>query len=151
LIKFEPPTGFFFDANNRLVAGTPVRAEERTTIWASPNAVVDDGTNQGAGNFQNGQGPVTLNNFVPTGAIAVEVIPVFVTDLPSSVVQSVTEQIQLNRDFGLGFNNLTATWYVITSTNLDVNADWSLANAQNQTGQGIDASWFIQATTDGEN
>jgi hypothetical protein len=151
LVKFRAPAGYFFDANNRLVAGTPIRAEERTTIWASPNAVVDDGTNQGAGNFENGQGPVTLNNFVPTGAIAVEVIPVFITDLPSSVVQSVTEQIQLNRDFGLGFNNLTATWYVITSTNLDVNADWSLANAQNQTGQGIDASWFIQATTDGEN
>jgi hypothetical protein len=151
LVKFRAPAGYFFDANNRLVAGEPSRAEERLTIWASPTAVFIDGTNQGAGNFDNGQGPVVLNNFVPTGAIPVEVIPVFVTDLPSSVIQTVAEQIQLNRDFGLGYNNLTSTWYVITSTNLDVNADWSLANAGSQAGLGIDASWFIQATTDGEN
>mgnify|MGYP007071566120 FL=1 len=151
LVKFRAPAGYFFDANNRLVAGEPSRAEERTTIWASPTAIFVDGTNQGAGNFDNGQGPVVINNFVPTGAIPVEVIPVFVTDLPNSVIQSVAEQIQLNRDFGLGYNNLTATWYVITSTNLDVNADFDLTNAGNQSGLGLDASWFIQATTDGEN
>ena len=151
LVKFVPPTGYFFNANNQLVAGVPVRADEKMVIWASPTAVYLNGTNQGQGNFNNGQGPVTLNNFVPTGAIAVQVIPLFVTDLNTTVRQNIVEQVRLNRNFGLGYNNLTATWYVITSTNLDIDADFSLINAQSTAGINNDASWFVQAVTDGEN
>ena len=150
LVKFVAPTGYFFDVNNQLVPGTPTTADERLSIWASPTAVYVDGTNQGLGNLANGTGPVVLNNFVPTGAICDEVIPLFVTDLPSTIVQSVTDQIILNRNFGLGYDNLNAEWYVITSTNLDVDAEFSLANAQSTAGINDDASWFIQATTDGE-
>jgi hypothetical protein len=150
LVKFVPPSGYFFNASNQLVAGVPVRAEEKLVIWASPTAVYLDGTNTGQGNFSNGQGPVTLNDFIPTGAIATQVIPLFVTDLPSSVKQSIVDQVRLNRNWGLGYNNLTATWYVITSTNLDVGAEFSMANAGNTSGINNDASWFVQAVTDGE-
>ena len=150
LVKFVAPTGYYFDVNNQLVPGVPTRADERLSIWASPTAIYLDGTAQGLGNLPNGQGPVVLNNFVPTNAICDEVIPIFVTDLPSTIVSSVTDQILLNRNFGLGYDNLTAEWYVITSDNLDTNAPFSLANAQSTAGINDDASWFIQATTDGE-
>jgi hypothetical protein len=151
LVKFVPPAGYFFNSSNQLVAGVPVRADEKLVIWASPTAVYLDGTNQGLGNFSNGVGPVTLNNFVPTGAIATQVIPLFVTDLDSTIRQGILDQILLNRNWGLGYNNLTATWYLITSTNLDVGAEFSLANAQSTAGINNDASWFIEAITDGEN
>jgi hypothetical protein len=151
LVKFVPPAGYFFNSSNQLVAGVPVRADEKLVIWASPTAVYLDGTNQGLGNFSNGVGPVTLNNFVPTGAIATQVIPLFVTDLNSTIRQGILDQILLNRNWGLGYNNLTATWYLITSTNLDVGAEFSLANAQSTAGINNDASWFIEAITDGEN
>jgi len=151
LVKFVPPAGYFFNSSNQLVAGVPVRADEKLVIWASPTAVFLDGTNQGLGNFSNGVGPVTLNNFVPTGAIAVQVIPLFVTDLDNTIRQSILDQIALNRNWGLGYNNLTATWYVITSTNLDIDAEFSLTNAGSTAGINNDASWFIQAVTDGEN
>lgn len=150
LVKFVPPSGYFFNASNQLVAGVPVRAEEKLVLWASPTAVYLDGTNQGQGNFNNGQGPVTLNDFIPTGAIATQVIPLFVTDLNTTIRQSIVDQVRLNRNFGLGYNNLTATWYVITSTNLDVDATFSLTNAQSTAGVNNDASWLIQAVTDGE-
>ncbi len=149
LIKFVPPAGYFFDANNRLVAGVPVRADEKLVIWATIAAVDGDGTNQGQGNLSDGTGPVTLNNFVPTGALATQVIPKFVTDLTSSVENSVIQQIELFRNFGLGYDNLTATWYVITSTNLAADAEFSLANAQSTAGTNLDASWLIQFVTDG--
>ena len=150
LVKFVPPPGYFFDANNRLVAGVPTRADEKLVIWASPTAVFLDGTNQGQGNFDNGLGPVTLNNFVPTGAVASQVIPLFVTDLPNTLQQQIVDQITLNRNFGLGYDNLSSQWYLITSTNLDVDAPFSLNNAQSNAGINNDASWFVQATTDGE-
>jgi hypothetical protein len=149
LVKFSAPTGEFFDANNRLVVGSPTNSDEKTTIWASPTAVYLSGTGEGLGNLPSGEGPVVLNNFVPTRAIPTQVIPLFATDIPTSVQQSVVEQISLNQNFGLGYNNLTNTWYVISANNLAVNADFSLLNAQSTTGTNSDASWLIQATYDG--
>ena len=151
LVKFVAPTGYFFDKDNQLVVGVPTRAEEKLILWASPTAVYLDGTNQGLGNFTTGQGPVVLNNFIPTGAIPTQVIPLFVTDFTATFAQSVAEQIRLNRDFGLGYDNLTATWYLITSVNLAVNAPFSLAYAENTSGANLDASWFIQATFNSSN
>jgi hypothetical protein len=149
LVQFVPPTGYYFDSNNRLKLGTPSQDNDKLIIWASPIAIVLDGTNQGQGNFSNGTGPVTLNNFVPTGAIPVAVIPLLVTNLPSTTVSSITDQILLYRNFGLGYDNTTATWYVITSTNLAVDAPFSLANAQNTSGTNQDASWLIEFVTNG--
>jgi hypothetical protein len=149
LVQFVPPTGYYFDSNNRLKLGTPSQDNDKLIIWASPMAIVTDGTNQGQGNFSNGTGPVTLNNFVPTGAIPVAVIPLFVTNLPSTTVTDITNQILLYRNFGLGYDNETATWYVITSTNLAVDAPFSLANAQNTSGTNQDASWLIEFVTNG--
>ena len=149
LVKFVAPTGYYFTATNQLAVGTPTRPDEKLTIWASPTAVYLAGTSQGLGNLPSGVGPVVLNNFVPTGAIPVQVIPVLTTDIPTSVQQTIVGQIALNQNFGLGYNSLTDTWYVITSSNLAVDAQWSQTNAQNTSGANLDASWLIQATYNG--
>jgi hypothetical protein len=157
LVKFVPPAGYYFDANNRLKAGTPTLPDEKLIIWASPTAVYLDGTNQGVGNLPSGLGPVVLNNYVPTGAIAAQVIPLFVTDLPVSFETSMAEQIRLNRNFGIGYDSLgtvtgtAGSWYLITSTNLAVGAEFSLTNAGNTTGTNQDASWVVQFITNGNN
>jgi len=151
LVKFVPPSGYYFDAENRLQAGTVTQPTEKMELWASPTAVYLSGTARGLGNLPDGTGPVVLNTYVPTGAIPVEVIPVFVIDLPTTLKQSVVNQIYLNQDFGLGYNNLTATWYLITSSNLDTNAQFSLTNAGNTDSTNSDASWLIQCTTNGAN
>jgi hypothetical protein len=135
----------------------PTRADEKLVIWASPTAVFVDGTNQGQGNLANGQGPVVLNNNVPTGAVASQVIPIFVTEFPTSLQQNILDQIVVDQDFGLGYDNTgnitgtAGTWYLINSNNLAVNAAWSETNAGSNAGTNLDASWFIQATTDGQN
>jgi hypothetical protein len=156
LVKFVPPAGYYFDANNRLVAGVPTRADEKLVIWASPTAVFVDGTNQGLGNLENGQGPVVLNNFVPTGALVDQVIPLFVTEFTSAFIQSIIDQITLNQNFGLGYDNdgvvtgTAGTWYLITANNLAPDtAAWSQEFAGDTSGTNQDASWLIQATTTG--
>lgn len=150
LVKFTAPTGQYFDKNNRLKTGTPTLADEKTTLWASAQAVYLDGTNQGLGNFSDGTGPITLNNYVPTGAVCNQVIPLFVTEFDTALRSSILEQIELFRNFGLRYNNTTQEWYLITSTNLDVDAPFSLANAGSTSGTNNDASWMIQFITDGE-
>jgi hypothetical protein len=150
LIKFEPPAGYHFDQNNRLVLGAGTSAPgDKLVIWATVTSVYLEGTNFGLGNFENGEGPVTLNNFIPTGALATSVIPKFVTVLPTSLQTSMIQQIELFRNFGLGYDNLTAEWYLITSTNLAADAAFSLANAQSTAGTNLDASWLTQFVTDG--
>ena len=153
LIKFVAPTGYYFDANNRLKPGLPTRPEDHLEIWASPLAIVGDGSNGGVGNLANGQGPVALNNFVPTGAIVDSIIPVFLTDLNTTIREQITQQILLYRNFGLGYDNTgsvtgaAGTWYLITSTNLDDNATWSQTVpglAGNTNGNNTDASWIVQ-------
>jgi len=149
LVKFVPPIGYYFDSNNRLQPGVPLRADERLEIWATVSAVVSDGTNDGRGNLDNGVGPVTLNNFVPTGAIPAQVIPKFVNDLPPTIEQQILQQIGLFRNFGLGYDNRLSEWYLITSTNLNTTGQFSLENAKNTEGVNLDASWLIELVTDG--
>jgi hypothetical protein len=150
LIRFVPPAGYYFDSNNKLQLGVPTRADERTEIWASPIRIIGDGNNAGLGNLSNGSGPVTLNNFIPTGAIVDVIIPVFTTDLPMSIKQQMTEQFLLLRNFGLGYDNdgsvtgVPYSWYLITSTNLALNAPFSEEYAGNTTGANLDASWVVQ-------
>ena len=156
LIKFVAPTGYYFDRNNKLQLGIPTRADEKLEIWASPIQVVGDGTNSGLGNFTNGLGPITLNNFVPTGAIVDTIIPLFVTDLPVSIEQEIAGQIELFRNFGLGYDSdgsITGTpysWYLIPSQYLDENAAWSQTNA-GQAVPGGDASWMAQFVVENQN
>ena len=154
LIKFVPPVidgqPYYFDANNRLKAGLPTRPEDHLEIWASPLAIVGDGSNDGVGNLTNGQGPIALNNFVPTGAVVDSIIPVFLTDLTPATREQMTQQILLYRNFGLGYDNdgtitgTAGTWYIITSTNLDADATWSQTYAGNTSGNNLDASWMVQ-------
>ena len=157
LIKFVPPTGYYFDKNNKLQQGTPTSADQKLEIWASPLSIQGTGYNNGLGNLSSGAGPVALNNFVPTGALVNTIIPLFVTDLPQGVELSIAEQILLNRNFGLGYDNngdITGTpysWYVITSTNLNADATWSQTYAGNTSGTNLDASWLIQFVVQNQN
>jgi hypothetical protein len=162
LIRFVPPTGYYFDRNNRLVQGTPMRADERLEIWASPQQIIGDGYNNGVGNLSSGAGPVTINNFVPTGALVDTIVPLFVTDLPTSVEQAIAEQILLYRNFGLGYDSngdITGTpytWYLITQQNLDAYsqsnpAPWSQQYAGDTSGGNRDASWMVQFVVQNQN
>jgi len=157
LIKFVPPTGYYFDKNNKLQQGTPTSADQTLEIWASPQEIVGTGYNNGLGNLPSGAGPVSLNNFVPTGAIVDTIIPLFVTDLPQSLELAIAEQILLNRNFGIGYDNdgditgVPYSWYLITSTNLAADATWDQTYAGNTSGTNLDASWMVQFVVQNQN
>ena len=166
IIKFTAPTingiTYYFDRNNRLQPGVPTKPDESLEIWASPQAIVGDGYNGGLGNLSSGAGPVTLNNFVPTNAVVDSIIPVFITDLPLSLEQQMGDQIELFRNFGIGYASTEittpqgnkiepGTWYLITSTNLDANATWSQDYAGDTSGTNKDASWLAQFVVENQN
>ncbi len=118
LVKFEPPAGTYFNANNKLVFGNMPIGENKEHIWSTITDLELDGTNQGTAHTQTGEGPVKLNNFVPSDAIPVEVIPLFDSNLPTALEQEMLIQVELLRDFGLAFDHLTNTWSIILAAEL---------------------------------
>jgi hypothetical protein len=104
MLKFTAPAGYYFDTNNRLVNGV-ASPSDATYIWTTVLNVVGDGYNNGAGGFANGTGPITLNAYIPTGAILSVVIPSFSNSLPNSVINECLTRIELQQDFSLVFNN----------------------------------------------
>lgn len=102
-ILLQAPNGFYFDSNNRLVAGQP--GANPTQIWTTVLNVVGDGNNFGEGNFINGIGPVSLNGFVPNGVQIIKVIPVFANSLSTQIINECVMRVELQQNFSLVFNN----------------------------------------------
>lgn len=150
IIKFSPGIGKFFDAYNRIQTGTPSKPNEKFYIYAAVQKVVGDGTNSGAGNLGSGEGPVTINEIVPEGATIDSIFPVFNNEFSADLVTKIIENIQSFEDFGLRYDVLTSSWKLIAPADLAANADFSLINTGNTSGQSIDASWLIKFTAVGE-
>jgi hypothetical protein len=104
LVKFMAPVGYYFDSNNRLVAGIPGPSNQ-TYIWTTVLSVIGDGYNNGEGSFTNGTGPVTLNGYVPSGATITTVLPSFDNSLSNEIVQECIIRMELQQNFSLVFNN----------------------------------------------
>jgi len=144
LMRFVPETGYHFTGNNQMVPGITTKPDDSMEIWASIKNVILDGTNFGKGDLDDDTGPVTINNFVPTGAIPVEIIGPFNTDLPIEVEQAMLPEIELYRNFGLGYDPNIGEWYIITHDNIDLDSDFSSANARSELNQNDDGSWMIK-------
>ena len=133
MLRCIAPSGYYFDKNNRLVPGI-AGPSDSTFFWTTVLSVIGDGYNNGEGNFSNGTGPVTMNAYVPNGAIINQVIPAFQNTLPSTVLQDAITRMELNQSFSLIFDNsLLAT-----------QDRWSIGayNADN---------WFVNFNSDGNN
>lgn len=104
ILKFVPPAGFYFDNNNRLVAGIAPNVSQ-TYLWTTVLNVVGNGNNNGQGSFANGTGPVTLNGYVPSGVTLTQVIPVFDNSLSATLINECVTRMELQQNFTLVFNN----------------------------------------------
>jgi hypothetical protein len=150
IVKFSAGTGKYFDARNQIVTGTPSKSGDKFYIYAAVQDIVGDGTNGGQGNLLSGQGPVTLNDLVPDGAIAVEVFAVFVNNGITPLINAIVSYIEAYEDFGLRYDVDTASWRIILPADLNVVDAFSLGNTGNTSGQGLDSSWLIRFKTVGQ-
>jgi len=141
LIKFVPPDGQYFLPN-----GTLTSTQDSTTRnfqWTKTALVIGDGAYGGLGKLPDGTGPVILTQFVPTGAIAKEIIPPFDTVFSYTLQTDVVNLCLSKRNFGLSFALDTRQWYIITDTNLNLNGDFSIVYQKDVTNNNKDASWLF--------
>ena len=146
LIKFTSPDTREFLNSTLVTAGTD-NAEDRT--WAKVSAVVGDGANNGVGNLESGTGPVTLNDVIPNGSVISSVIPAFTTSFSATLEADIINRIETYEEFGLRYDNDSATWKVITSTNLSASSIFDIASAGSTLGTNLDASWWFKFTNNG--
>jgi len=104
LVQFTAPSGKYFDSNNRLQSGIPGPGDT-TYVWSTVLSVIGDGSNFGQGNFANGNGPISLSGYIPTGAIISQIIPVFDNVFYSTLIQQAVIQMELQQSFSLVFDN----------------------------------------------
>jgi hypothetical protein len=142
ILKFKAPTGSYFNAQNQIVVGTPSNIGDKMFIYASVRQVIGDGTNGGSFTFVNGQGPVTLSQKVPTGAIIADygIIPVFKNSLPQTLIQDIVNRISALTSFGLRYDLITEGWTIIEDHNLDIANSFSIASS----GTTSDSSWVVR-------
>ena len=150
MIKFVPPPGKLFSADNKLIdaEGAPVSA--KSGIWTRVVQVVGDGTAKGTGILPTGLGPVTLNEIVPTGAVCDTAVPKFVTALETSVKNKIIDLIAANKNFALRYDSSDTVWKIITESNIDKKSAFGLGKTGDSSNQQLDSSWIVLFETDGE-
>ena len=156
LIKFEAPLDAdgneqVFDRSNgnALIKKTAI-AKSNTSdyIWAEIVTLTGDGTAAGTGVLSDGSGAVSLNDTIPTGAIATRVVPVWKTIIGSTVITTMTDLIANNTPFGLRYDINNQSWQIIFQSNLDATSPFSLGKQGDITNLQLDASWLLLFVTD---
>ena len=145
LIKFVPPAGSYFTANNSIapISG-PVPPDGKLYFWSKVIQVIGDGSNQLRGALNDGTGPVILTGRVPQNAIPSEVVPTFVSTFSYALETQIVNLCVAQKNFGLGFNRISRQWFIILDSNLDTVNQFSLAYQGDTTTTNRDASWLIR-------
>ena len=150
MIKFVPPTTTQAFKNGKLVTYDPLDLTHKKYIWAKVVKVVGDGTNAGKGNLSSGYGPITLSETIPYNARPSQVLPKFVNTVTTDIETEILNLTYASENFGLRYDIATRTWKVISGSNLNQTAEFSLGQAGSLTNSGSDASWLVAFIYNGE-
>ncbi len=141
MIKFVPPTGFYFLPNGNLTSVED--SSTRSFKWVSTALVIGDGSYGGQGNLPDGSGPIILTQNVPSGAVAVEVIPPFDSVFSYSLQSDIVNLCLAKRNFGISFAEDNRSWYIINDTDLDLTNEFTLGYQKDASGSNRDSSWLF--------
>lgn len=145
LIKFVAPTlngaPQYFKPNGQLT----LTADATTTDhkWVKVTQVVGDGANSGKGKLNDGTGPIILTDKVPNGAVPAEIIPVFTTTWSYALEQQIVNLGLIQRNFGISFDRVQRSWFIIVDTNLNLNGPFDLTYQADSSNSNKDASWQV--------
>jgi len=149
LVKYWAGAGNYFNLNRQITAGSPMEDGESEYLWATIRSVdVDGAYDQDELDFKQ-QGPVIINEIIPTGAEIVQIIPTFNNSLSSTLRITIVNKINEYKDFAIGYDQESFSYYVISAEDLDTTSDFSLTYAQDTSQTNKDSSWLVRFETDG--
>lgn len=145
MVKFLPPTGFYFLKDNELTTDAN-KLGAKSYLWTKVVSV----TNGGNQVQSSGLGPIVFNDIIPNGSVLSEIQVKFVRDLIEDVKTEIIDQTFAYRTFGLRYDREDRQWKIITQENLDIVNEFNLALAGDVTNQRLDSSWLLLFETDGD-
>ena len=96
---------------------------------------------------------LTINQHIPTGAIASAVIPMQATDFVNTATYNnevtptvLNSLIRSYQSFAIRYDLTTQTFRIVTATNVSTTDGFSLLYAGDTSGRALDASWLINVT-----
>jgi len=154
-VKFEAPTGKYFDQKNNLVqlntAQSSIPPGGKSYIWVKVKQIVGDGFNGGYGVMSDGTGPVIFNSRVPDGAIPVECVSDYPGMLSYSIEVEVANMCMLKKNFGITINADTREWDIILNSNLNLLNPFDLTSQGSVVDTSSDSSWIVAFVWTGSN
>ena len=160
IIRFAATADFintpkYFNSQNQIMTGYPQYSGDKLYIYSSVLQVIGDGTNGGYGAFANGQGPVTITQQVPSGAIVHQIIPVFKNSFPQELITEIATKILAYNNFGIRYDTRTEQWMTVREEDLGPDNVFSLIepgelnyvapwDPGNTSGNNYDASWMFK-------
>ena len=147
LCKFEPPSGYYFKSDGTLAVGDGSAPGARLYKWTKVISVSGRGITV---DEDTGQGPVVFNDIIPSDAILTELKPKLATSITAPVRTQIIDQTFSFNTFGLRYDVTNRQWRLVTSTNIDVNSDFSTGKIGDTSNQNLDASWILLFQTNGE-
>lgn len=142
LIKFEPPAGYSFK-DNEIVLTNSNDPDQVSSIWTKVVRIVGDGTFAGETSLPSGKGPVEFSDVVPTNSIATRIVPKFVNNLSDALEEQIINLMISNLNFGLRFNIRDQSWKIVSASNLNLTANFSLGKSGDLTNANLDSSWIV--------
>jgi len=148
LIKFSAPAGYYFDATNTLVYGTPSLRSDRTYIWASIQSITGSGATTVLVAGRN-IGAVTISESIPTGAIITSVYAPFTTNFQYATINTLVNYVLNKTEFALIYDytktsGVNDPWTIIPIANVNQTGDFNLGTQYSTS----DSSWLFLFTTD---
>jgi len=136
-------TGFeMFVDNNLLKFVNP--SDQTQYQWARVVSVANNGALSSG--LSTSTGPFKLSAAIQDGWSPREFISTMRKSFIASEKSSIKAEMDNKRNFGLGYDPVADSWYVITNTNLDKTSKWSPTYAGNTSGTNLDASWLLLFT-----
>jgi len=142
LVKFIPPEGKKF-RESLLVDENALDPLQESYKWAKVIRVINDGTNNNRGALPSGDGPITLSEDIPSGAILSRIIPKFANTVPDTLEIEIVNLLAENKNFGLRYDIQTTSWKIISESNLNLVNSFSLGKTGDITRNNLDSSWIV--------
>lgn len=136
IIKFGAGEGKYFNARNQIATGTVSKDRDRTYIYASVQRI-DQTTKK-----------ITISETVPTGAVPMEIIPVFKSTLSDSLTNEIVTLIKIYKNFALRYDTTINGWALVDAADISTEA-YSNDYAGNTAGEALDASWVVRLEYNG--
>ena len=115
-------------------------------IWTKVAGVVSDGATLTI----NGNGPITLVDFIPNGSELSQVIPKISRTLLTDLKTQIIDQTFAYKDYALRYNVNAREWNLVLASNIDTLSEFSTGKAGDLSGQNLDASWLLNFKTNGD-